>query len=373
MRARRGFTLIELLVVIAIIAILAAMLFPVFARARESARKIQCLSNVKNIAMAAQMYITDYDRFPPDEKRSEVVDYFKSVYPDDGPGGCGVCNDNQTCESIGRPMDANPFLRGPVLLDDYIKNRDVWKCPSARSTKGATFIVPDYHPGGWLQYMKDSCGSSWGRSSGMNVGPCMLDWPVGWGGHVTDSIAQGGRLAEWDDESAGWFAYSIDVNFSKTTATTNLSSIGDVAKYVIVQDAGFHSPLPITSLRLAYPDVNNPGSYMCGGGGDWVNCSWSRDCSVGSYDGGYAKLFATDPGYRRKFTRHLGGSNIGFLDGHAQWYKADDVIAHAPIYKGGCWCGPIVYRGLEGIVPDGPTLSETGTDPGFCCCIAPFF
>src|SRR5512137_1788828 len=64
-RRTRGFTLIELLVVIAIIAILAAMLFPVFARARESARKIQCLSNVKNIAMAFQMYLQDYDRFPP--------------------------------------------------------------------------------------------------------------------------------------------------------------------------------------------------------------------------------------------------------------------------------------------------------------------
>ena len=58
---RKGFTLIELLVVIAIIAILAAMLFPVFARARESARKIQCLSNVKNIAMAFQIYLTDFD------------------------------------------------------------------------------------------------------------------------------------------------------------------------------------------------------------------------------------------------------------------------------------------------------------------------
>ncbi len=55
MKRSQGFTLIELLVVIAIIAILAAMLFPVFARARESARKIQCLSNVKNIAMAVQI------------------------------------------------------------------------------------------------------------------------------------------------------------------------------------------------------------------------------------------------------------------------------------------------------------------------------
>jgi prepilin-type N-terminal cleavage/methylation domain-containing protein len=108
---RRGFTLIELLVVIAIIGILAAMLFPVFARARESARKIQCLSNVKNIALAVQMYLTDYDRFPPDETRREVIDYFYSDGGTEGPGGCGVCNYHQTCETIGRPMDANPYLR----------------------------------------------------------------------------------------------------------------------------------------------------------------------------------------------------------------------------------------------------------------------
>ena len=56
-----GFTLIELLVVIAIIAILAAILFPVFATARESARAISCLSNTKQIALAQMMYSQDYD------------------------------------------------------------------------------------------------------------------------------------------------------------------------------------------------------------------------------------------------------------------------------------------------------------------------
>jgi prepilin-type N-terminal cleavage/methylation domain-containing protein/prepilin-type processing-associated H-X9-DG protein len=357
MRARRGFTLIELLVVIAIIAILAAMLFPVFARARESARKIQCLSNVKNIAMALQMYITDYDRFPPEEKRADVLEYIWSEYPEDGPGGCGVCNDHQTCYTIGRDTDANPFLRGPVLLDDYIKNRDVWRCPSARSQKGATFIVPDWHPGGWLQYMKDTQGS-WGRVAG-NWGPCDLSWPPGWGGHVTDSIAQQ-QLAEWDDESAGWFAFSIDVNVSRTTAMLNLSAIGDSTKYVTVQDAGFHSPVPITALRLAYPECNAMAEACEDppGGGDWVNCSWSRDCSAGQ--GEYGIKWLTDAGYRRKFTRHLGGSNIGFLDGHAQWYKAEDIIAHAPRYKCGCWGGGLVYKGLEGIETDGPTFPADG-------------
>ena len=63
---RRGFTLIELLVVIAIIAILAAILFPVFARAREKARQTSCLSNVKQLALGAMMYAQDYDEtYPP--------------------------------------------------------------------------------------------------------------------------------------------------------------------------------------------------------------------------------------------------------------------------------------------------------------------
>src|ERR671916_3232132 len=62
---RNGFTLIELLVVIAIIAILAAILFPVFAQAREKARQASCLSNVKQIGLAAMMYVQDYDETYP--------------------------------------------------------------------------------------------------------------------------------------------------------------------------------------------------------------------------------------------------------------------------------------------------------------------
>jgi prepilin-type N-terminal cleavage/methylation domain-containing protein len=64
-RRKSGFTLIELLVVIAIIAILAAILFPVFAQAREKARQASCLSNLKQSGIAGMMYVQDYDETYP--------------------------------------------------------------------------------------------------------------------------------------------------------------------------------------------------------------------------------------------------------------------------------------------------------------------
>src|SRR5205809_6504209 len=64
-RTRRAFTLIELLVVIAIIALLAAILFPVFARARENARKSSCANNLKQIGLGFKQYVQDYDELWP--------------------------------------------------------------------------------------------------------------------------------------------------------------------------------------------------------------------------------------------------------------------------------------------------------------------
>ncbi len=81
---RRGFTLIELLVVIAIIAILAAILFPVFARAREKARQASCQSNEKQLALAMLMYVQDYDERLPMrwvERGSDDIYIPDMIYP----------------------------------------------------------------------------------------------------------------------------------------------------------------------------------------------------------------------------------------------------------------------------------------------------
>src|SRR5579883_1379027 len=103
---KRAFTLIELLVVIAIIAILAAILFPVFAQAKEAAKKTTCLDNVKQIGLAASLYENDYDDVIPLAGYQNFVantpttwmflldPYVKSGYPDttsrEGGKGFGV-------------------------------------------------------------------------------------------------------------------------------------------------------------------------------------------------------------------------------------------------------------------------------------------
>jgi prepilin-type N-terminal cleavage/methylation domain-containing protein/prepilin-type processing-associated H-X9-DG protein len=113
MTQRRGFTLIELLVVIAIIAILAAILFPVFARAREQARKTSCLNNVKQIGTAMMMYAQDYD------------ETLASVAFADYPNGLW---NSPTWNDYGWSYIWTTF-------QPYIKNWNVYTCPSARDQR----------------------------------------------------------------------------------------------------------------------------------------------------------------------------------------------------------------------------------------------
>jgi len=319
LRRRHGFTLIELLVVIAIIGILAAMVFPVFARARESARKAVCLSNVKNIGLAIQMYLADNnDTLPPEEHRSEVIDYFSAI-----PGG----GDEEECSQYMFNM-ANPYLRWPTILDEYVKNRDVWRCPSAKLTSGAGFIVGDPN---WLQWYKSNAGA-WGQNADESgFGPCDGAWPSGWGGAVTDSILQdrlaGGYLLQ------GAAANKSFVESIGTKETTDwglkLASVQDTTNYIIIGDSGA-LPGGNNAGTFAYPDICQLGcSYTgCCSIADWEICaSEAADCGLYMYAPNNG-AFITNPSLRKPYARHLGGVNLGFLDGHAQWVNSEAFLTH---------------------------------------------
>src|SRR5579862_3600237 len=101
MKQRTGFTLIELLVVIAVIATLAAILFPVFAQAREKAGQASCLSNLTQLGLALALYVQDYDeRYPL---------------------------------QLDTPHFTDAYVRHawPALLQPYSKSSDIWMCPSS--------------------------------------------------------------------------------------------------------------------------------------------------------------------------------------------------------------------------------------------------
>ncbi len=154
---RRGFTLIELLVVIAIIAILAAILFPVFARARERARQTSCLSNLRQIGLAVHMYAQDYRGLVP----------LANQYPAEPDGS--------DC----------PYRQGPPgivdVLNPYTRNKQLFRCPSDHEMFSVQGTSYDYGLG-----MLDSF-----------MPPVMLDNP--WGREPSRTVLAQDYDPEWHD------------------------------------------------------------------------------------------------------------------------------------------------------------------------------
>ncbi len=143
----KGFTLIELLVVIAIIAILAAILFPVFARAREKARQNSCLSNVKQLTLGIMMYANDYDEYMPPVLAAWVVlpSWRTCIYP-------------------------------------YVKNLQIFQCPSRPNAGISAYPAVEYPPGSSTGFPRSygvisDAGYTGTPPTGLNS-----DFPQWWGG-----------------------------------------------------------------------------------------------------------------------------------------------------------------------------------------------
>ncbi len=233
---RRGFTLIELLVVIAIIAILAAILFPVFAKARAKARQTSCLSNQRQIATAILSYNQDYDG------------YFMPVY-----------NDN-----YGYP---DFRMNWADAIWPYVKSRQLFACPSGTATDwGANYDPPEGQIGNmqWTRYSMNMChgwhfpeGTNTGSGGGAYVCPlndAMLPYP-----------AQHGMVFE---SSNAWWCH-----------------------------------------WLGHPYVSAPNQPH------WNGWGYSSD-----------GLYLLGVLGETIYPWHNEGLNIALTDGHAKWYKTDNLF-----------------------------------------------
>lgn len=158
LKRRSGFTLIELLVVIAIIAILAAILLPVFAQAREKARQASCQSNMKQIATAMIMYTNDYDeKFAPSTYLIQAGD------PRNGQPDTPFC-----------PNCADHQYSWNELIYPYIKSTDVFICPDIGKPSSSTTFSNDGAGDGHVQYYVNRRVDGY-RSDDSWVGP---DWAI---------------------------------------------------------------------------------------------------------------------------------------------------------------------------------------------------
>lgn len=252
-----GFTLIELLVVIAIIAILAAILFPVFAKARDKARQTVCISNLKQIANALLMYADDYDETLP---------------------SVGCLDKNPACYRTPSTYKTNLVWFLSIMA--YTKNEKIENCPSARipgccspEIQGSTGEIHGQH-------------GEWARSLGL-VG--YTGWPVTYGLNIyVDSLGPGGFPA----------------------GSHKLSYWKDPASKIMTADC--RGPLFLCQ-SIRWPETCCGPCYVLGAGGGFV---YTADLT---HDQTLAEL--------EKLTRHSGGSNCGYFDGHVKWVRWQNIKA----------------------------------------------
>jgi prepilin-type N-terminal cleavage/methylation domain-containing protein/prepilin-type processing-associated H-X9-DG protein len=291
---RRAFTLIELLVVIAIIAILAAILFPVFAQARDKARQTSCLSNMKQTALGFMMYKQDYDETFPSA-------YFHRNFATGGGAG--------------------GYIHWSGMINPYVKNWGMYTCPSD-AVRG------------------------WGPTCGFGPNSPETNAGFGWATGQTRAACNAGA---WDDQ-APRLSYTVN-----SALIPRLRNQPDINRGIsVVADAAVE--FPASTIMIA--ELTDNRSCLEGASFGLTGNRSHRSTNAvmngtGPYFGsaedgatGPASVNALTPALANQFftacrtqpisqplityiapARHSGGANYALADGSAKWMRFEQTIS----------------------------------------------
>jgi prepilin-type N-terminal cleavage/methylation domain-containing protein/prepilin-type processing-associated H-X9-DG protein len=307
---KRGFTLIELLVVIAIIAILAAILFPVFARAREAARRAVCLSNMRQLALAMIMYTNDYEeRFPLAYTGGKCGCYqgCTLIAPGcDYTAGSGDAIPGSLYDN-GNPRDCSKgswmFDSWKDFIQPYIKNADVFRCPS------------------------NAVARVWPVATGDVIGPATCKDRAGRQGYFT----AGGRLYNWDGTDYGG-RYACSYALNGMVLVLPLQSCGwmDQVEGSCIRDG----------LAVNDEEWKDPGNTIIIAEQNsklgWINpmemVGWARMWTTlaGQAGGTYKMLSAISLA-----NPHNGFTNVAFADGHVKTFRVKTTMSPVTMWGSG--------------------------------------
>jgi len=313
---RKGFTLIELLVVIAIIAILAAILFPVFAKAQEKARQSSCASNMKQLATAIITYAQDYDEMFPPQYYSQNPQF--SGWAGSGPWSNGP----------------NPGTENWCqLIYSYVKSEAVFTCPDDNAASGnAGYVNADdlskagSTPDGTIQisYILSTYVSA----------------PDGWS---TGAIANNGSMGilpsntgtQGQQPNLGSILWANDPNYqdARVYQTIKLSSVDDASDTFMMWCGYQNYPYPATASN---PYYSNPAGFPTDSDGTFAKSQFWGICDHDAVTADATTTAIRDMDRIRHFTdptkdtlgieaskeKHSDGTNYAFIDGHVKWLSA---------------------------------------------------
>jgi prepilin-type N-terminal cleavage/methylation domain-containing protein/prepilin-type processing-associated H-X9-DG protein len=292
-RETSGFTLIELLVVIAIIAILAAILFPVFAQAREKARQASCLSNQKQLGLGIMQYVQDYDETYPQAY------YYK----------------NNTATTNGGSTGG--YATWTATIQPYVKNAQVFVCPSDKqgglnpdnppcnpftdlTTQGCEGQVPK------LSYTVNAAIIP--RKRGPQDGPHTVAMAA------VDTPADVIATAEFTN-----FNSCINDDSTGQTSTNVRNKSHRPTNGFMLAGGGQFAGQSVAEMSAVLYAVTKPVAEAAWGGPSDSGASNGTGCRATATTGG-VHIKYIEPG------RHNGGSNYTFGDGHAKWYRFEATI-----------------------------------------------